>query len=158
MFKLWYKQLINVNSILSTCAKPVYCYSIIVCVFIHRIFSSASETWYRYGSILPRSTLLPTSLCLASYEQCCTWLLKVLHKCCSTMCLEFYWYISTLPWVLCTLRIMCIYQSNPSQLCYNILMWQDNLFTLRCPHSLSKLVSTKVIQHSQLQNWGSYFC
>ena len=35
----------------------------------------------RYGSLLQRSTLLATLLCLGSYEQCCTQLLKVLHKC-----------------------------------------------------------------------------
>ena len=40
--------------------------------------------WYRYGSVLLRSTLLATLLCLASYEQCSTLLLKMLHKHCNT--------------------------------------------------------------------------
>ena len=62
-----------------------YSYSTIVCIFSHSMFSSASETWYRYSSILlPHNTFLATLLCLASYEQCNTWLLKVLHKCCNT--------------------------------------------------------------------------
>ena len=87
MFKPRYKQLINVDSSLSTCAKASLSlqHNRFVRVFSHRIFSSASETWYRYGSaLLPRSTLLATLLCFASYEQCSTDLLKVLHKCCNT--------------------------------------------------------------------------
>ena len=40
--------------------------------------------WHWYGCILPCSTLLTTLLCLSSYKQCCTQLLKVLHKCCNT--------------------------------------------------------------------------
>ena len=56
-----------------------------ICVFSYRIFSHwASERWYQYGSILlPCSTLLAILLCLASYKQCSTWLLKVLHKSCN---------------------------------------------------------------------------
>ena len=87
MFKPQYKQLINVDSSLWTCAKA--CLSLqhnhFVCVFSHRIFSLASEMWYQYGSILlSHTTLLATLLCLTSYEQCSTRLLKVLHKCCNT--------------------------------------------------------------------------
>ena len=64
---------------------PIYSYSTIVCIFSHSIFSSASEMWYWYGSILlPHSTLLATLSCLTIYKQCSTWLLKVLHKCCNT--------------------------------------------------------------------------
>ena len=38
-----------------------------------------------YGNVLlPHSTLLATLLCLTSYEQYSTQLLKVLHKCCNT--------------------------------------------------------------------------
>ena len=38
----------------------------------------------RYGSVLPCITLLATLLCLTSYEQCSTRLLKMLHKRCNT--------------------------------------------------------------------------
>ena len=97
MFKPWYKQLINVDSSLSTCAKTgLSLYSIIVLFAFSAIASFphwASERWYQYGSVLlPHSTLLAMSLCLASYEQCSTRLLKVLHKCCNTDVLGFYWY------------------------------------------------------------------
>ena len=56
----------------------------IASVFSHHVFSSATETWDRYGNVLPRNILLATLLCLGSYEQCCTQLLKVLYKCCNT--------------------------------------------------------------------------
>ena len=70
MFKPRYKQLINVNSSLLLCAKASQSLQHHRLHFSHRIFSSASETWYL--------------LCLASYKQCSTRLLKVLHKCCNT--------------------------------------------------------------------------
>ena len=77
-----------------------YHYSIIICVFSHCTFFSASETWYWYGSILPCSirTLLAKLLCLSSYKQCCTRLLKVSHKCCN----------------MNMLRILLIYPHSPS--------------------------------------------
>ena len=66
-------------------SRSVVTLSIIVCVFSHRIsLSSTSEMLYRYGSILPRSTLLAMLLCLASYKQCSTRLLKMLNKRCNT--------------------------------------------------------------------------
>ena len=68
--------------------KLVYSYSIIVLFTFSAIVSFphwASERWYWYGSVLLlRSTLLTMLLCLASYVQCSTWLLKVLHKCFNT--------------------------------------------------------------------------
>ena len=42
----------------------------------------------QYGSVLPRISLLATLLYLASYEQCSTQLLKMLHKRCNTDMLE----------------------------------------------------------------------
>ena len=72
----------------------------IASVFSHHVFSSATETWDWYGNVLPSNTLLATLLCLGSYEQCCTQLLKVLYKCCNTDVVRVYWYICTLPWAL----------------------------------------------------------
>ena len=46
-------------------------------LFLHLIFSSASEMWDQYDNILPCNILLTMLLCLDSYEQYCT-LLKVL--------------------------------------------------------------------------------
>ena len=101
MFKPQYKQLINMDSSLLTCAKAglLLQHNRLICVFSCRIFS---ERWYRYGSILfpHRFLLLAMLLCIASYEQsqivdftstcplismeqCSTQLLKVLHKCCN---------------------------------------------------------------------------
>ena len=104
--------------------KPVYHYSVIVS-FEFSAFASflhwASERWYRYGSILLlHSTLLATLLCLVSYKQCSMWLLKVLHKCYNMDMLRFYWCIHTLPWALCTLGTVHIYQSKPWLPYYNI--------------------------------------
>ena len=75
--------------------------------------------WNQHCSILSCSTtLLATLLCLGGYEQRCTELLKVLHKCCKTDILR-----STLSLGHCAPSgAMRIYQSNPSLLCYNILI------------------------------------
>ena len=64
----------------------LWAYSIIASVFSHCIFSSASEAWNCYGSVLPHSTLLATLLWLGSYKhiRSCIQLLKVLHKCSNT--------------------------------------------------------------------------
>ena len=75
------------------------------------------------------ATLLTTLVCLGSYEQHYTQLLKSYINVVTRTCLGFYWYIRTLPWALhslghCTpLGVMCIYQSNPSLPCYNIFMY-----------------------------------
>ena len=99
---------IELNS--SDVCHSLWAYSIIASVFSNFMFSSASETWDCYGSVLPHSTLLATLLWLGSYKyiRSCIQLLKMLHKCCKTDVFGFYWYIHTLPQVLCTLR-SCIY-------------------------------------------------
>ena len=61
--------------------KPVYRYSIIVCVLS---VASRFPQLLKYGSVLPCSTLLTMLLCFASYEQCSARLLKMLHKRCNT--------------------------------------------------------------------------
>ena len=38
------------------------------------------------------------------------------------VCSGFYWYVPTLPRALYALGIVCIYQSNPLLLCYNLLL------------------------------------
>ena len=84
VIKLVYEQLINVDLSPSTCAKADISlqHDRFVCVFSHRIFSSLSFDMVA-SVLLPHCTLLATLLCLASYEQCSTRLLKVLHKCCN---------------------------------------------------------------------------
>ena len=85
MFKPRYEQLINVDSNLSTYTKAslLLQHNRFICILSFPHW--ASERWYWYSSILLlRSTLLAMLLWLASYKQCSTRLLKVLHKCCNT--------------------------------------------------------------------------
>ena len=77
---------------------------------------------YRYGSILLRSTLLATLPCLASYEQCSTRLLKILHKHCNMDMLGVLLIFPHSPRALHALGIVCLYQSNPLVPCYNLLI------------------------------------
>ena len=93
----------------SWCTPNQSAYSIIASVFSHCFFSSASETWNGYCSILPHGILLAMLLCLGDYKQRCTQLLKVLHECCNMDILSLY--------------VMSIYLSNPSLVCCNILMY-----------------------------------
>ena len=115
MFKPQYKQLIIIDSSLSTCTKASLASSFVfstIASFPHW----ASEGWYQYGSILLlRYTSLATLLCLASYEY---W--KCYINIGTQTCSGFYWYIRTLPWVLCALGIAHIYQSNPEHVCVTI--------------------------------------
>ena len=130
MFKPQYKQLISVDGMelepsdvrksrsITTASLFATCCRISL--------SSTSEMWYWYGNVLPRSTLLTMLLCLASYEQCSTRLLKMLHKCNTDV-----------------LGVLLIYlhspsgahrQSNPSLPCYNLLMCMISLLSSK-PYS-----------------------
>ena len=90
MFKPQYKQLINVDGIElkpSDVRKSRY----IVLASSSFAFSAVASRFpqllkcdNRYSSVVPRSTLLATLLCLASYKQCSTQLLKMLHTRCNT--------------------------------------------------------------------------
>ena len=85
----------------------------------------SSEMWYRYGSFSSYCRVVPylqcyyASLAVSNAAQD-YW--KCYIKVVTWMCSGFYWYICTLPWALHALRIMCIYQSNPSLPCYNLLI------------------------------------
>ena len=73
-----YKHLINVNGIEHKCSNAHKSH-IITYIISHRVFSSVSETWDWYDSMLLHSTLHATLLCFGSYKKCCTQLLRVLH-------------------------------------------------------------------------------
>ena len=93
MFKPQYKQLINVDGIElkpSDVCKSRYIVTASLFAFsaIASRFSQLLKCDNRYGSILPRITLPATLLCLASYKQCSTRLLKMLHKHCNMDMLE----------------------------------------------------------------------
>ena len=132
MFKPWYKQLINVDSSLSTCASTVYHCSIIVSFafsaitsrFLTELLKGDTDMVSSYYRVV--HTLLATLLCLASYEQRSTRLLKVLHKCYNTDILRVLLIYpnspsdTVRPWD-CAYIYIYIYQSNPSLPCYNIL-------------------------------------
>ena len=130
MFKRQYKQLIDVDEIElkpSDLRKSRY----IVTASSRFAFSAVASRFpqllkcdNRYGSILPRITLLATLLCLASYEQCSTRLLKMLHKHCNTDMLGVLLIYPHSPLgAACLWDCAYIYQSNPSLLCYNLLMY-----------------------------------
>ena len=55
---------------------------------------AVTYNWIQDDSVLPHSTLLSMLLCLASYEQCSTGLLKVLHKGCN---MEVLWVLLIYP-------------------------------------------------------------
>ena len=65
-----------------------------VCVFSHYIFSSASETWNHYGSVLSHSTLHVIWVVMnnATHNH---W--KCFIKLVTWTCWGFYWSICTLP-------------------------------------------------------------
>ena len=115
MFKSWYKQLTMWTRAFQHVQKPVCHHSIIVCIFSHRIFSSASDTWYWYGSVLFYSAV--------PYFQCCYASLATRNaahhylKC----------YINVVTWT-CMLGVLLIYVSTlslghcaPSELCIYIM-------------------------------------
>ena len=84
MFK---PQLINVDSSLPTCTKTGLslqhhrlCFQLL---HLFLSFLNMILIW-QCLKLLPPSILLATLLCLASYKQCSTRLLKVLHKGCDT--------------------------------------------------------------------------
>ena len=86
--------------------KPVYRYRIIVCIFSHHILlpqllKCDTDMVVTYRVV---ATLLATLLCLDSYEQRSTQLLKMLHKCCNTD----------------VLGVLLIYLHSPSGLCIYI--------------------------------------
>ena len=58
------------------------------------------------------STLLTTLLCLGSYEQCCTQLLKVLHTCCNTDVLGVLLIYPPSPLGTVHIQELCIYVSQ----------------------------------------------
>ena len=89
MFKPQYKQLVNMDGIElkpSDVRKSQYIVTASSFAFsvVASRFPQLLKCDNQYGSILPRITLLATLLCLASYEQCSTRLLKMLHKRCNT--------------------------------------------------------------------------
>ena len=139
MFKPRYEQLINLDSSLSMCVKSGLSlqHNCFVCVF--------SPSHFFLTKLLKGDTDMVRSYYHAvSYLQCCYALLAMSNaahnywKCyinvVTRMCSAFYWYIRNLPRACSALRIMCIYQSNPSLPCYNIM--KDLTWNLSLPPSL----------------------
>ena len=114
--------------------------------FNHHVFSSAYETRYQYGRVLPHSSLLALLLCLGGYEQGCIQLLKVLHKCCN----------------MDMLRVLLIYPLSPSGTsCIYVtgLAKIDHLSAKNCQfltcllyHNLTTIFTTAIKSSSLLQN------
>ena len=121
--------------------KPVYRYSIIVSFASSSIASFPaywdSLRWYRYYSsvLLLRIILLATLLCLTSYEQCSTQLLKVLHKCCNTD----------------VLRVLLIYPHSPSGAVHN----QDRAYISVKPLTamLQYIVNNHILDGAHYIGW-----
>ena len=114
------------NSRLPAYAKACKFYSITVNV-------SAISSFSQLFSFLPCSTLLAILVFLDtynSYKQCCTWLLKVFHKCCNT---DMYKILPTHPpSPSCPQESYIIMQwPNPSMLCYNILIYTHVIRSLK---------------------------
>ena len=105
MFKPQYKQLINVDGIelkpsgmhksRSITIASSSGFSVIASRFPQLLKYDTDKLWH---SVLPHSTFLATLLCLASYEQCFTRLLEMLHKHC----------------IMGMLRVLLIYLHSPS--------------------------------------------
>ena len=122
MLKHWYKQLINMDGIKLepfnmhksqpiTIASP-FVFSAIVW------FSQRLKCETYNCSVSPCCTLLATLFATSNYKQYCTQLMKVLHKFCNTDMLGVLLIYPHSP--LGLLRIVHIYQLNPSLLCDNI--------------------------------------
>ena len=116
-----------------------------VCVFSHHIFSSASETWDQYGSVLSHSTLHVILLCLGSYEQCHTQSLKVFHKCCNMNMLRVLLIYLHSPSVLHTLENR-LYINQTPHCCVTIINIHMNVCTVEPWLSESPLSEPLVIQ------------
>ena len=63
--------------------QPIAIASLFVFSAITCFFQRLKRETYN-GSFSPRCTLFAMLLATGSYEQCCTRLMKVLHKCCNT--------------------------------------------------------------------------
>ena len=98
-------------------------YSSITSIFSHCMFSLASEARDKHGNVLPCSILLTMLLCLGSYKEHCTQLLKVLHKCCNMDVLIVLLIYPHSPLGATPSRVLRIYQTNPSLPCYNIIRY-----------------------------------